>query len=560
MYKRRNMMDFQKDVIYQAYIKSFNDTNGEGFGDIRGIIEKVPYLAKLGIRMIWINPFYPSPQNDNGYDISDYTGIDPMYGTMEDFEELVAVGEKYNISMMLDLVLNHSSTEHEWFQKALAGDKKYQDYYILREAPEGKEYPTNWESKFGGPAWERFGDTDKFYLSLFDKTQADLNWRNKEVREEMAAIVRFWMDKGVKGFRLDVINLIGKDEVLIDSTGDIDQEKSLYTDQPIVHEYLQELSDNSYGQDPEIVTVGEMSSTSIESCIQYTYPENDELTMVFSFHHLKVDYLDGKKWTNTSFDFLELKKLINDWQIGLSENGGWNALFWNNHDQPRAISRFGDDQYYREKSATSQAHILHFLHGTPFIYQGEEIGMTNPDFTKIEQYEDVESHNAYQSMIENGKNHEEIMEILQEKSRDTSRTPMQWTDGTHAGFTEGTPWLQVADNYQEINVEKELEQGEIFSYYQQLIELRNNLEVIQLGSYEPIFLEHEQVWGHLRKYADKELMTISNFYEEELTLDLSDEIETGNWKYLIGNYQTKSLKMNMHLNPYESVSFIRTIK
>lgn len=551
-------MSFKSDIIYQAYIKSFNDSSGNGYGDIKGVTEKLPYLAKLGITMVWLNPFYPSPQNDNGYDISDYTGIDPRYGTMADFEELVAAGQKYGIGIMLDLVLNHSSTEHEWFKKALAGDQKYQDYYILRQAPAGQAYPTNWQSKFGGPAWEKFGDTDKFYLSLFDKTQADLNWRNPEVRKEMAKIVRFWMDKGVKGFRLDVINLIGKDEVLVNSTGDIDQEKSLYTDRPIVHDYLQELSQNSYGSNPEIVTVGEMSSTSIDSCIQYTRPENNELSMVFSFHHLKVDYLNGEKWTKTPFDFLELKQIMNEWQIGLSENNGWNALFWNNHDQPRAVSRFGDDKNYREKSATSQAHILHFLHGTPYVYQGEEIGMTNPEFTALEQYQDVETHNAYRLMKESGKAHQEIMEILQEKSRDNSRTPMQWTKESHAGFTTGEPWIETAANYPTINVATELAQGEIFTYYQQLIELRKEKEIIQVGAYEPMFLEHKQIWAYRRIHQKEELITISNFYGEPIDIDLLTEITLTGWEFLIGNYGEKTFTEKMQLAPYESISFIRT--
>lgn len=550
-------MSFQNEVIYQAYIKSFKDSGENGYGDIKGVTSKLDYLSKLGITMLWLNPFYPSPQKDNGYDISDYTGIDPIYGTMEDFEELVEEGEKYGIGIMLDLVLNHSSTEHEWFQKALAGEKKYQDYYILREAPEGKEFPTNWQSKFGGPAWEKFGETNKYYLSLFDKTQADLNWRNKEVREELTKVVNFWIDKGVKGFRLDVINLIGKDEILIDSTGDIVQEKSLYTDRPIVHEYLKELSKNSYGKYPEIITVGEMSSTSIESCIQYTQQKNKELTMAFSFHHLKVDYPDGEKWTKAPFDFLELKKIINEWQLGLSKNGGWNALFWNNHDQPRAVSRFGDDQNYREKSATSQAHILHFLHGTPYVYQGEEIGMTNPYFEELEQYQDIESHNAYKLMRTAGKSHKEIMEILQEKSRDNSRTPMQWTSEKHAGFTKGEPWIELAKNYRQINVAKELERGEIFSYYQNLIQLRKERKVIQLGTYEPILLEHEQVWAYQRNFEEEELLTISNFYGEEIVVDLSKDVKPGDWKYILGNYGERSFKMKLELAPYESISFIK---
>ena len=291
-------MSFKDKVIYQAYTKSFNDTDGNGLGDIKGVTEKLPYLKKLGIDMVWLNPFYPSPQNDNGYDIADYKAVDPMYGTMEDVEEMIAEGEKYGIHFMFDLVLNHTSTEHEWFQKALAGDKKYQDYYILRDSVPGQEFPTNCESKFGGPAWQNFGDTDQYYLSLYDPTQADLDWRNPAVREEAAEVVQFWMDKGVKGFRFDVINVIGKDAELINSTGDIDQEKSLYTDRPIVHEYLHDLNRQTFGKDPEIITVGEMSSTSIESSIGYTHPDNDELTMVFSFHHLKVDYPNKEKWAS----------------------------------------------------------------------------------------------------------------------------------------------------------------------------------------------------------------------------------------------------------------------
>ncbi|HLR92634.1 MAG TPA: alpha,alpha-phosphotrehalase [Atopostipes sp.] len=551
-------MDFKSGVIYQAYIKSFNDTDGNGIGDLKGITEKIPYLEKLGVEMVWINPFYPSPQNDNGYDIADYYGIDPMFGTMDDFDELVEVAEQHGIGIMMDLVINHTSTEHEWFQKALAGDEKYQDYYILREAPEGQKYPTNWVSKFGGPAWEPFGDTGKYYLSLFDPTQADLNWRNPEVRKEAADIVNFWMNKGVKGFRLDVINLIGKDEEFVNSTGDLDQEKSLYTDNPIVHDYLKELNHRSFGKYPEFVTVGEMSSTSIESCIGYTKPENDELDMAFNFHHLKVDYPNGEKWTKAPFDFLELKKIMNDWQIGLGENGGWNALFWNNHDQPRAISRFGDDKNYREKTTTSQAHILHFLHGTPFVYQGEEIGMTDPYFDEMDQYQDVESHNAYDSLIEEGKSHEEAIEIIKAKSRDNSRTPMQWNDEKHAGFTEGTPWIEVADNYKVINVENELENGEIFNYYQKLIQLRKDMEIIQIGAYEPMFLEHEQVWAYRRKHDDQELITFSNFYGDPITLDISNEVEDGDWDYLLGNYGEKAFHKNLELAPYEAVSFIRT--
>ena len=550
-------MSFKNKVIYQAYTKSFNDTDGNGLGDIKGVTEKLPYLHKLGIDMVWLNPFYPSPQNDNGYDIADYTAVDPQYGTMEDVEEMIAEGEKYGIHFMFDLVLNHTSTEHEWFQKALAGDKKYQDYYILRDPVEGQEFPTNWESKFGGPAWEKFGDTGRFYLSLFDPTQADLNWRNPEVREAAAEIVQFWLDKGVKGFRFDVINLIGKDEELINATGDIDQEKSLYTDRPIVHDYLRDLNQKTFGSYPEVITVGDMSSTTIESSIGYTHPDNDELTMVFSFHHLKVDYPNKEKWTKAPFDFLELKEIMNDWQIGLGENGGWNALFWNNHDQPRAVSRFGNDEEYREKSATGQAHILHFMQGTPYVYMGEEIGMTDPHFTELEQYRDVESYNAYKNLAEKGVPHDEIMGILAQKSRDNGRTPMQWNADKNGGFTDGTPWIPVAHNYPEINVEKELESGEIFPYYQKLIQLRKDRAIIRDGSYAPMFLEHEQVWAYRRQLNDEEIITFSNFYDEPVTLDISAEVEEGNWSFLLGNYGEKPFSLTLELEPYEAISFER---
>ena len=548
-------MSFKDKVIYQAYTKSFNDTDGNGLGDVKGVTEKLPYLEKLGIDMVWLNPFYPSPQNDNGYDIADYTGVDPMYGTMEDVDEMIAEGEKHGIQFMFDLVLNHTSTEHEWFQKALAGDKKYQDFYILRDPVEGQEYPTNWESKFGGPAWEKFCDTGKFYFSLFDPTQADLNWRNPEVREEAAEIVQFWIDKGIKGFRFDVINLIGKDEELVNATGDIDQEKSLYTDRPIVHDYLRELNQKTFGNHPEIITVGEMSSTTIESSIGYTHPDNDELTMVFSFHHLKVDYPNKEKWSKAPFDFLELKEIMHDWQIGLGENGGWNALFWNNHDQPRTLSRFGDDENYREKTATGQAHVLHFMQGTPFVYMGEEIGMTDPHFTELDQYRDIESHNAYKELIIKGKTPEESLEILAAKSRDNGRTPMQWSAEKNGGFTSGTPWLQLADNYKEINVEKELESGEIFPYYQKLIQLRKEHAIMRDGSYASMFLDHEQVWAYRRQLDGEEWITFANFYDTPVSIDISSEVDGDKWNYLLGNYGEKEFSQVLELAPYEAVTF-----
>ena len=408
------MTNLGKKVIYQIYPKSFYDSNNDGFGDLRGVIEKIPYLRKLNIDMIWFNPFFCSPQNDNGYDISNYYEIDPRFGTMADFEELVAKLKEAGISVMLDMVFNHVSTEHEWFKKALAGDKYYQDFFYLRKGKANGALPNNWVSKFGGPAWAKFGDSDLYYLHLYDPTQADLDWHNPNVRKELVKVVKFWYEKGVRGFRFDVLNVIGKDESLLDSTGDIKQEKSLYTDTPIVHTFIKELNRASFGQDPENITVGEMSSTSLENSILYTRPDQDELSMVFSFHHLKVDYLNGEKWTLMKFDFEKLKRLIFDWQTSLDQGGGWQAVFWNNHDQPMALNRFGDPGKYRVQSAQMLATTMHLLRGTPYIYMGEEIGMINPDYQSIDDYDDVEAKNAYQSLLDQGKSKEEIRRYIVE--------------------------------------------------------------------------------------------------------------------------------------------------
>ena len=362
----------KKKVVYQIYPKSYKDTTGNGVGDLRGIISKLPYLEELGVDVIWLNPFYPSPQRDNGYDISDYTAVNPLFGSMADFEDLVQKGKAHGIDIMLDMVLNHCSTEHEWFQKALAGDRYYQDFFILRDQP------TNWASKFGGNAWAPFGDTGKYYLHLFDVTQADLNWRNPHVRKELFKVVNFWRDKGVTCFRFDVINLIGKDEVLKDN--DQFDGKPEYTDRPIAHDYLKMLNQATFGQDSDSMTVGEMSFTDIPNCIQYSNPNSHELDMVFNFHHLKVDYDQGQKWTLKPFDFAELKTLFHPWGEEMSEGGGWSALFWNNHDQPRALNRFVDVEHFRNEGATMLAASIHLSRGTPYIYMGEEIGMLDPDY------------------------------------------------------------------------------------------------------------------------------------------------------------------------------------
>ncbi|GEL66537.1 alpha,alpha-phosphotrehalase [Marinilactibacillus psychrotolerans] len=548
------MTTFHDKVIYQVYPKSFKDTDGNGIGDLRGIIEKLPYLEDLGVDMLWLNPFYKSPQNDNGYDVADYTSIDPLFGSWADFDTLVQEAEKRGITLMLDMVLNHTSTEHEWFQKALSGDKKYQDYYILREAQSDGSLPTNWESKFGGPAWSKFADTNLYYLHLYDKTQADLNWRNPEMRKELYEAVNFWLEKGVKGLRFDVINVIGKAEKLEDAADGVG--KSHYTDTPIVHDYIKELSQKTFGKYENIITVGEMSSTTVNNGIKYSTPESNELSMIFSFHHLKVDYKDGEKWTKMPFDFLELKKLLDEWQRGMDEGDGWNAVFWNNHDQPRANSRFGDVKNYPIETATMLAQTIHLLRGTPYIYQGEEIGMTNPNYDQIEDYVDIETHNAYKELKDKGLAENEIMEIIQEKSRDNSRTPMQWNTDENAGFSSGEPWLKVPKNYTELNTENELISKKIRDYYKELIQLRKEYLIIQEGSYEPFELGHQSVFGYIREYEQQKLLVLNHFYADEAIVKIPKALLDMEASYLIGNKKERILEETFTMEPYETVAFL----
>lgn len=549
-------MSFADKVIYQVYPKSFYDSNGDGIGDLRGIIQKIPYLKKLNIDMIWFNPFFVSPQNDNGYDIADYYAIDPLFGTMADFEELVKKLAQNHIGVMLDMVLNHCSTSHPWFQKALAGDKYYQKFFYLREPKADGSLPNNWTSKFGGAAWAPFGNTGKYYLHLYDRTQADLDWHNPAVRKELFKVVNFWHDKGVKGFRFDVINVIGKDETLADAPQNI-ASKLLYTDQPIVHQYLKELNEKTFGQDPDSITVGEMSSTNIPNSVAYTKKENHELSMVFTFHHLKVDYKNGQKWTKMPFDFYALKQCLNEWQIGMSDGGGWNALFWNNHDQPWALSRFGDPVHYREKSAEMLATVMHLLRGTPYIYQGEEIGMINPSYQNIADYVDVETHNAYDELRQKGCSSAEALAIIQEKSRDNSRTPMHWDKSTNAGFTTGTPWLKIKDQ-EKINVADELDHGEIFSYYQKLIYLRKHYPLIAYGTYRPLDLNHPQVFAYCREYQGQTLLVVNNFAAKTITYQLPENYQEKKAEVLINNYQQnlQSVPAALTLQPYEAIALL----
>lgn len=550
-------MDKHTTVIYQIYPKSFKDTTGSGTGDLRGVIEGLDYVQELGAEMIWLNPFYPSPQYDNGYDISNYTAIDPSYGTMEEFEALVEEASKRNIGLMLDMVLNHCSTEHEWFQKALAGDPYYQDFFYLRPLKEDGSLPTNWESKFGGPAWSKFGETDLYYLHLYDTHQADLNWHNPNVRQALFDVVNFWIDKGVKGFRFDVLNVIGKEEQLMDSEEpNSSQEKSLYTDTPQVHKWVKELNEATFGQYDDLLTVGEMSSTNVPNGVQYT-ADGTELDMIFSFHHLKVDYLDGEKWSLMDFDFIELKKILNEWQRGMSDGDGWNALFLNNHDQPRANSRFGDPTNFPFETATLLAQMIHFLRGTPYIYQGEEIGMTDPGFNDITTYRDIETLNHYDIMKQRGLSEEETMAIIQSKSRDNSRTPMQWDDTVHGGFTTGEPWLSVANNYATINVAQRHQNG-IFNYYQQLIQLRKEHPVISHGTYEGLLLNDPKVMAYIREYDGVKLFVIGHFYEGEAVVNLPEDLsfDKKSSEKLIGNGPLSHLTDTIVLGSYETAAFI----
>ena len=535
----------KKKVVYQIYPKSYKDTTGNGVGDLRGIISKLPYLEELGVDVIWLNPFYPSPQRDNGYDISDYTAVNPLFDSMADFEDLVQKVKAYGIDIMLDMVLNHCSTDHEWFQKALAGDRYYQDFFILRDQP------TNWASKFGGNAWAPFGDTGKYYLHLFDVTQADLNWRNPHVRKELFKVVNFWRDKGVTCFRFDVINLIGKDEVLKDN--DQFDGKPEYTDRPIAHDYLKMLNQATFGQDSDSMTVGEMSFTDIPNCIQYSNPNSHELDMVFNFHHLKVDYDQGQKWTLKPFDFAELKTLFHTWGEEMSEGGGWSALFWNNHDQPRALNRFVDVEHFRNEGATMLAASIHLSRGTPYIYMGEEIGMLDPDYESMANYVDVESINAYQALRSAGKTESQAFAIVQAKSRDNSRIPMQWNDEENAVFSTGQPWLQVGKTYRDINVAKE-KSGPIFTFYQELIALRKILPIIAEGSYQSAYQDNPYIYAFERQYGKQRLLVCNNFFAKTVKVPLPKAYQEG--RVLLSNYPEEALSDTITLKPYQTLAIL----
>lgn len=552
---------WQKAVVYQIYPKSFQDTTGNGVGDIQGIIKRLDYLKELGVDVLWLTPIYASPQKDNGYDISDYYSIHHEYGKMEDFDQLLDEAHQKGIKIIMDIVVNHTSTEHEWFKQAASSkDNPYRDFYIWKDGKEDDSEPTNWQSKFGGNAWQYDEKTGQYYLHLFDVTQADLNWENEKLRNEVYKMMQFWFEKGVDGFRLDVINLISKDQDFPDDDGSVapGDGRKFYTDGPRVHEFIHEMNQEVFSK-YDSMTVGEMSSTTLEHCIKYTKPERNELSMTFNFHHLKVDYPNGEKWEIGEMDFHALKQILSKWQVGMNEGGGWNALFWCNHDQPRIVSRYGNDGEYHKESAKMLATTIHMMQGTPYIYQGEEFGMTDPKFTSIDQYRDVESLNMYNILKASGKPEEEILEVLRRKSRDNSRTPVQWNGEKNAGFTEGTPWIETAKNYKELNAENAIkDKDSVFYHYQKLISLRKEYDIVTNGDYELLAPDDDKIFAYLRSTDKEKLFVINNFYEEEAVFTVPKHIDTTGLssRILLSNYpDSASYGESIKLRPYESIVY-----
>ncbi|MDO4537809.1 MAG: alpha,alpha-phosphotrehalase [Coriobacteriales bacterium] len=538
-------------VVYQIYIRSFQDSNGDGVGDLRGITQRLDYLQELGIDYLWITPFFVSPQNDNGYDVANYRAIEPLFGTMEDFDELSREASKRGIGLMLDMVFNHTSTEHEWFKRALAGDPTYLAYYkFVDAAPDATadnpgEPPTNWESKFGGNAWEYVPSLNKWYLHLFDKSQADLDWDNPAVRAELVDVLRFWRGKGVNAFRFDVVNLISKPEVW--ESDDTDG-KHFYSDGPHVHEYLQELARE--GGLEGLVTVGEMSATSLGACIRYTNPDSHELGMVFNFHHLKVDYPDGNKWALMEPDIARLRELFRTWQEEMAAGGGWNSLFWSNHDQPRPNSRFGDTEHYWKESSELLATCTHLMRGTPYIYQGEELGQTISDFTSIEQYRDVESFNYYRILQEKGLGADEAFEVVHARSRDDGRTPMAWDGSAYAGFSSAEPWLGIPANHAYINAQDEMaDPSSVRAYFKRLIALRKAEAIVQVGDIRFVDVPSDKLIAYERTLGGERLLVQCNFSGSE-----QPALATEGGELFIGNYDTPG--DGMSLRPWEAVAHI----
>lgn len=529
-------------VVYQIYPRSFLDSNNDGIGDLNGIISKLDYLKELGINVIWLSPVYQSPMDDNGYDISDYQAIAEEFGTMEEMKLLMDEAKERDIKIVMDLVVNHTSDEHRWFEQARSSkDNPYRDYYIWRDAQPDGSAPDDQGSIFGGSAWQWDELTQQYYFHLFSKRQPDLNWENPKVQEEVHIMMNWWIDLGIGGFRLDVIDLIGKE---------ID--KGITGNGPRLHKLLQQMNQATFGN-KDLLTVGETWGATPEIAKLYSGQDRNELSMVFQFEHITLTWENGDKWNPIQLDLREFKNVLTKWQLELAD-GGWNSLFWNNHDLPRLVSKYGDDKHFRVESAKMLATCLHFLKGTPYIYQGEEIGMTNVAFDNLDQYKDIETHNFYKVKTESGVTHEHMMDAIHENSRDNARTPMHWNNQTNAGFSEGTPWIELNPNYPEINVESALaDPSSIFYHYKTLIELRKDHPAIVYGSFIPVFEEHDQVFAYVRELDGEKLFVVCNFSNDKLTLDMPEQYQTQTLDCLINNYQTVTeLSAKLELAPYES--------
>jgi oligo-1,6-glucosidase len=541
---KNNDQWWKKSVVYQIYPRSFNDSNQDGIGDIQGIIQKLDYLKKLGVDVIWLSPVYDSPNDDNGYDIRNYQEIMNEFGTMADFDQMLEEIHNRGMKLVMDLVVNHTSDEHDWFvQSKKSKDNPYRDFYYWQKEP------NNWGSVFSGPAWEHDETTDEYYLHIFSKKQPDLNWENPKLRQEVYGMMKFWLDKGIDGFRMDVINFISKEPGLPDG---IIHEGQLYADGtpffmngPRMHEFLKEMNREVLSKYP-VMTVGEMPGTSPEVAVEYTAPENHEVNMIFTFEHMDLDSAPGGKWNLKPLNLIDLKENLAKWQVAL-HNKGWNSLYWNNHDQPRVVSRFGNDQEYRVESAKMLATCLHFMQGTPYIYQGEEIGMTNVKFDSLEDYRDIETLNMYKERTALGYAHEDIMKSIYTKGRDNARTPMQWNGSENGGFTTGTPWIQVNPRFKEINVEDALaDQNSIFYYYQKLIQLRKEMNIIVEGDFKLLYKDHPALFAYERNLQDETLLVLCNFSKDELTIDLNVE----NYQVILSNYENHNQGI---LRSYEAV-------
>lgn len=549
---------WKESVVYQIYPRSFMDSNGDGIGDIQGIITKLDYLKEFGIDTIWLSPVYESPNDDNGYDISHYQKIMAEFGTMKDWEELLSQVHMRDMKLIMDLVVNHTSDEHEWFVQAKSSkDNPYRDYYIWRDPKEDGGEPNNWASNFGGSAWEYNDQTEDYYLHLFSKKQPDLNWENETLREEIYSMMKWWLDKGIDGFRMDVINFISKAEGFPDGEKkpgrDYASGSKYYRNGPKIHDYLREMNQKVLSH-YDVMTVGEMPGVTPEQAKDYTGEERNELNMVFQFEHVGLDNGPNGKWDLKPLDLMELKQSLSRWQYALGESG-WNSLYFNNHDQPRSLSRFGNDGEYRIESAKMLATLLHMMKGTPYVYQGEELGMTNVQFESIDSYKDIETLQAYSELKCQGWNEEQVMESIHQKSRDNARTPMQWNAEEHAGFSISEPWLAVNPNYKFINAESEISNEEsIFHYYKQLIQLRRQNDLIVYGDYQLILEEEPEIFAYVRSYQGKRLLVICNFYDQEPTFRLPREIHFMTKQLLLCNYKIdeQASISEFNLQPYEA--------